>query len=270
MNLPTIPLASIHLFPVKSMRGHAIDTAVVEPRGLHGDRRWMLVDANARFITARQHPGLLKCSAELIRDGLVLFAPDGSVRDVGEPALSEPTIEVGIWKSSSPARVAEAAINDWLSRQIGIAVRLVHMAEDCLRSVSRDWSKPGDIVSFADGFPLLLIGSASLDHLNAKLTTPVSMANFRPNLVAKTDTPHVEDRWKRIAIGDVEFDVVKPCTRCVLTTIDPDSATPAASGEPLATLKTYRREALGVTFGQNLIARTFGRIDAGAPLRVLE
>lgn len=263
-------LSSIHVYPVKSMRGHAVAEAEAETRGLHGDRRWMLVDANARFVTARQHPRLLAFAAERIRNGLVLFAPDGSARDVGEPPLSAPTIEVGIWKSSSPARVAEASINDWLSQRLGIDVRLVHMAEDCLRGVSRDWSRPGDLVSFADGFPMLLIGSASLDQLNAKLPRPVSMANFRPNLVARTDAPHVEDGWKRIAIGAVEFDVVKPCTRCILTTIDPDSATPAADGEPLATLKTYRREAIGVTFGQNLIPRTLGRIEAGMPLRVLE
>ena len=245
-------------------------TAEVEARGLRGDRRWMLVDANARFVTARQHPRLLTFSAELIRDGLVLFGPDGSVRDVGEPPLTAPTIEVGIWKSSSPARVADDAINHWVSQQLGIDVRLVHMADDCIRDVSRDWSKPGDIVSFADGFPLLLIGSASLDLLNSKLSRPLSMANFRPNLVLKTATAHAEDRWKRIAIGDVEFDVVKPCTRCILTTIDPDSATPAADGEPLATLKTYRREAIGVTFGQNLVARGNGPIADGMPVRVVE
>lgn len=270
MHASPILLESIHLYPVKSMRGVATTCADVAPRGLHGDRRWMLVDAHARFVTARQHPRLLAWSAELIRDGLVLFAPDGSVRDVGEPPLSAPTIEVGIWKSSSPARVADEAINHWLSRQLGIDVRLVHMADDCLRSVSRAWSRPGDLVSFADGFPLLLIGTASLDLLNAKLTRPVSMANFRPNLVVRTATPHVEDNWKRIAVGDVAFDLVKPCTRCILTTIDPDSATPAADGEPLATLKTYRRETLGVTFGQNLIPRGLGTLVAGASLRVLE
>jgi uncharacterized protein YcbX len=263
-------LSSILLYPVKSMRGHAVATADVESRGLRGDRRWMLIDANARFITARQHPRLLQFSAELIRDGLVLFAPDGGVRDVGEPLRSAPTIDVGIWKSSSPARVADADINDWLSQRLGIDVRLVHMADDCVRSVSRDWSTSGDIVSFADGFPLLLIGTASLDQLNAKLPRPVSMANFRPNLVVNTATAHVEDGWKRIAIGDAEFDVVKPCTRCVLTTIDPDDATPAADGEPLATLKTYRREAIGVTFGQNLIPRSLGAIAADLPVRVLE
>lgn len=263
-------LSSILLYPVKSMRGHAVAAADVESRGLHGDRRWMLVDANARFVTARQHPRLLQFSAELIRDGLVLFAPDGSVRDVGEPLRSAQTIDVGIWKSSSPARVADAEINDWLSQRLGIDVRLVHMADDCVRSVAVEWSRPGDIVSFADGFPLLLIGSASLDGLNARLARPVTMANFRPSLVVQTAVPHVEDTWRRIAIGNAEFDVVKPCTRCVLTTIDPDDATPAADGEPLATLKTYRREAIGVTFGQNLIPRSLGAIAANLPVRVLE
>ena len=263
-------LSSIHLYPIKSMRGFAVQEAEVEVRGLHGDRRWMLIDANARFVTARQHPRLLKCAAELIRDGLVVFTPDGSRRDVGEPPISAATIEVGIWKSSSRARAADDAINAWLSLQLGIAVRLVHMADDCVRSVSRDWSKPGDIVSFADGFPLLLIGTASLDLLNSKLARPVSMANFRPNLVVQTAVPHIEDTWKRIRIGDTEFALTKPCTRCVLTTIDPDSATPATDGEPLKTLTSYRREAIGVTFGQNLLVRRTGIVRVDAPVEVLE
>jgi hypothetical protein len=263
-------LAAIHLYPVKSMRGLDLDAADVEARGLHGDRRWMLVDARSRFVTARQHPMLLRFAAERIRAGLVIFAPDGSVRDVAEPGESAPTLEVGIWKSSSPARVADAATNAWLSQQLGIEVRLVHMGDDCVRAVSAEWSEAGDMVSFADGFPLLLIGSASLDLLNSKLARPVSMANFRPNLVVETSTPHVEDQWRRIRIGDCEFALPKPCTRCVLTTIDPLSAMPAADGEPLATLKQYRREALGVTFGQNLLVRAPGRIEVGMPVELVE
>lgn len=263
-------LIAIHRYPVKSLRGQALATADVEARGLHRDRRWMLVDARGRFLTARQHPQLLKCSAELVQSGIVLFAPDGSARAVAEPPLSAPTIDVDIWKSSTTARVADAAANDWLSRHIDLAVRLVHMGDDCVRAVAPEWSQAGDIVSFADGFPLLLIGSASLDLLNSKLARPVSMANFRPNLVVQTADAHVEDGWKRIAIGAVEFDIVKPCTRCILTTIDPDSAIPAADGEPLTTLKTYRREAIGVTFGQNLVPRGTGSLATGMTVRVVE
>lgn len=263
-------LSAIHLYPIKSMRGLDVPEASVEARGLAGDRRWMLIDANARFITARKYPQLLKCAVEPIRDGLVVFAPDGSARSVGEPEVDTPVIEVGIWKSTSPARVADSTINAWLSQQLELDVRLVHMAEDCVRSVDAAWSGPDDIVSFADAFPLLLIGSASLDLLNSKLARPVSMANFRPNLVLRTDTPHIEDSWKRIRIGDTEFAVTKPCTRCVLTTIDPDTAVPATDGEPLATLKSYRREAIGITFGQNLLVRQTGTIRVGLPVEVVE
>ncbi|MBK6725719.1 MAG: MOSC N-terminal beta barrel domain-containing protein [Xanthomonadales bacterium] len=119
-------LASIHVYPVKSMRGLALNEARVETRGLQHDRRWMLVDGKNRFVTARQHPLLLHFAAESIRDGLVLFAPDGSARAVAEPPASAPTLAVGIWKSSSPARLADAATNEWLSHHLGFAVRLVH------------------------------------------------------------------------------------------------------------------------------------------------
>ena len=263
-------LVSAHLYPVKSLRGVEVTHATVEARGLRGDRRYMLIDAAARFVTARQHPRLLLITATFTTAGLRLELPDGDARDVAMPALTQPCIEVGIWRSHSPARVVDAAINAWLSRHLGIDVRLVHMADDCVRTVSREWSKPGDIVSFADGFPLLLIGTASLDLLNSKLAQPVTMANFRPNLVVQTDTAHVEDDWRRIRIGDCEFTVSKPCTRCVLTTIDPANALRAANGEPLTTLKTYRREAIGVTFGQNLLVRSTGEIATGMPVEVLE
>lgn len=267
-------LVSAHLYPVKSLRGVDVARATVEARGLRGDRRYMLIDAAARFVTARQHPRLLLVTATLVAAGLRLELPDGDARDVAVPALTQPCIDVGIWRSHSPARVVDDAINAWLSRHLGIEVRLVHMANDCVRTVSREWSSalptPGDIVSFADGFPLLLIGTASLDLLNSKLARPVTMANFRPNLVVQTDTAHVEDDWRRIRIGDCEFAVCKPCTRCVLTTIDPANALRAANGEPLTTLKTYRREAIGVTFGQNLLVRHIGDIATGMKVEVLE
>jgi uncharacterized protein YcbX len=263
-------LASIHVFPVKSFRGNDSMRAVVEARGLRDDRRWMLVDANARFVTARQLPRMLLFRAHAEPAGLSLVAPDGSTHTVARPAASEPLIQVAIWQSSSPARCADAETNAWISHHLGSMVRLVYMADDCVRSVSKAWAQPGDIVSFADGFPLLLIGTASLDGLNARLAQPVSMANFRPNLVVHTDTPHVEDRWRLIRIGDCTFSVSKPCTRCVLTTIDPERATPASDGEPLATLKTYRRESVGVTFGQNLLVRGTGELAPGMPVEVLE
>lgn len=263
-------LIALHVYPVKSMRGIDLPASTVEARGLAGDRRWMLIDASGNFVTARQVPQLLRFAAEPIRGGLILFAPDGSTHDVAEPAVTQPTREVSIWRERCTAREADAISSDWLSERLGQSVRLVHMGDDCIRPVSPEFATPGDVVGFADGFPLLLIGTASLDALNARLSNPVTMTNFRPNLVIATDTPHIEDQWRRIRIGDCEFDVVKPCSRCVLTTIDPDTAAPAPDGEPLATLKTYRRSPNGVTFGQNIIPRLTGVMATGMSVRVLE
>jgi uncharacterized protein len=253
------------IYPLKSTRGLELDSAEVQPRGLVDDRRWMVVDAQGRFVTARKIPAMVLIDAIVdVDDGaLTLSAPGHAYCRAAVPDAAEPRIDVEIWQSHAPARVADAEANAWVSRLLGGDYRLVHMADDCLRTVSKTWSRDGDTVSFADGFPLLLIGTASLDDLNRRLSRPVTMANFRPNLVVHTDEPFVEDRWKRIRIGAIEFDVCKPCTRCVLTTVDPISGVKDTDGEPLATLKTFRRFDIGVTFGQNLIPRGVGVLNAG-------
>ena len=143
------------------------------------------------------------------------------------------------------------------------------MDVDCLRAVDPDHSRPGDIVSFADGYPLLAISQAALDLLNSRLTRPVPMLRFRPNLVIAGTAPHAEDGWKRVRIGGVEFDVAKPCIRCVFTTVDFERGAFDPSGEPLRTLLTYRRTPKGVSFGQNLIPRGAGTLRVGDAFQVL-
>jgi uncharacterized protein len=259
------------IYPLKSARGLELDSAEVQPRGLVDDRRWMVIDAQGRFVTARKIPAMVLIDAIVdVDDGaLTLSAPGHALCRAGVPDAAQPRIDVEVWQSQAPARVADAAANAWISQLLGGDYRLVHMADDCLRTVSKAWSRDGDTVSFADGFPLLLIGTASLADLNRRLLRPVTMANFRPNLVVHTDEPFVEDRWKRIRIGAIEFDVCKPCTRCVLTTVDPISGVKDVDGEPLATLKTFRRFDIGVTFGQNLIPRGTGVLSAGEEVIVL-
>jgi uncharacterized protein YcbX len=138
-----------------------------------------------------------------------------------------------------------------------------------VRAINPEYSRVGDEVSFADGYPLLMISLAALDALNVRLTAPVTMQHFRPNLVVRGAVAHAEDNWKSIRIGDVPFDVVKPCTRCVFTTVDPQRGTFDPDGEPLRTLTGYRRTPIGVTFGQNLIPRGRGQIRLGDPVEVL-
>jgi uncharacterized protein YcbX len=263
-------LSALHLYPIKSCAPLMQRQAQVEPRGLAGDRRWMIVDEDDRFITGRQQPRLVLVSAEAMAAGLRLAAPGMPPCEVRVPPADAPRRRVSVWRSQVQAQEAEAAAQDWISRFLGQPCRLVYMDQTARRPVDPAYGRPGDEVSFADGFPLLLISQASLDGLNARLAQPVSMLRFRPNLVvAGPLAPHAEDGWKRVRVGAIEFDVVKPCTRCVFTTVIPERGVFDTSGEPLRTLRTYRRTAEGVNFGQNLIARGIGLLRLGDPVCLL-
>ncbi len=137
-------------------------------------------------------------------------------------------------------------------------------------STQAGYGKEDDRVAFADGFPLLLIGQASLDDLSHRVGRPLEMLRFRPNLVIEGSAAFAEDQWKRIRIGEVEFRLVKPCSRCILTTIDPQSGQRSDDREPLTTLKTYRQQGGDVLFGQNLVNDGVGRLEVGMPVTVLE
>lgn len=262
-------LSALYVYPVKSCAALAPASAQVEARGLAGDRRWLVVDAAGKFVTGRLYARMPLIRATPLAQGLRLEAPDMPPLEIAIPPADAPRRRVEVWRSPVDALPAEAAADAWFSRFLGAELSLVHMDEAAHRAVSPDYGRPGDEVSFADGYPLLLISAAALDALNARLAEPVDMRRFRPNLVVTGTAPHAEDHWKRIRIGDVEFDVVKPCTRCVFTTVDPQRGQRNADGEPLKTLTGYRRTAAGVTFGQNLIPRGRGTIALGDAVEVL-
>jgi len=262
-------LTEINIYPIKSTRRIALDESEVLPRGLPWDRRWMLVDAEGKFITARKYPSL----------AVVNTHPDGALLRVsvaGRPELVLPLqaenrdlTKVTIWRDQCDAVPAGSEADAWFSDYLGVECHLVRMTDDLVRDVDPDYGRPGDEVSFADGFPLLLISEASLNDLNTRLEQPVSMRRFRPNLVVDGDLPYAEDNWRRIRIGDVEFEGVKNCSRCIFTTIDPDTGTRHPGSEPLRTLSTYRRRPEGgVYFGQNLIPRSAGVVRVGDEVEV--
>ena len=261
-------LSNLYLHPIKSTAPLAVETAVVEPRGMRHDRRWMVVDAEGRFITGRELPQLTLVRAQPNAGGLLLQAPGMPLLQVPFPKTPA-TVPVSVWKSNVDARPADTAADEWLAEFLQRPARLVHMDAGVTRPMTDQHSLPGDEVSFADAFPLLLISHAALDGLNARLAKPVSMLQFRPNLVVDGVPAHAEDGWKRIRIGDVEFDVAKSCTRCVFTTVDPLRGERDPEGEPLRTLIGYRRGGGGVTFGQNLIPRSLGTLRIGDAVEVL-
>jgi uncharacterized protein YcbX len=264
-----VTLSGLHVFPVKSCAPLAYTEAEVEARGLVGDRRWLVVDAAGRFVTGRQKPRMTLIRAVPIAGGIRLSAPGVAPLTVAAPAGNPDRLVATIWKDRVDAAVCDHAADAWLSAFLGIPARLVYMDEFAVRPVSLTHGREGDRVSFADAYPLLLVSQAALDALNARLASPVPMARFRPNLVVAGADAHAEDAWRRIRIGDIAFDVVKPCVRCVFTTVDPELGAFDGGGEPLNTLKGYRRSGDGVTFGQNVIPRGTGILRVGDPVEVI-
>ncbi len=257
-------LSALYRYPLKSSAALSVDALEIEPRGPRHDRRWMVVDEDGRFLTARALPEMVRIRAEPVRatadgEGLRLSAPGMDPIVLPAPPSDAPRLAVTVWKDTVDAQTVGAAADAWLSDCLGRPVRLVRMDATARRAVDPAYAQPGDEVGFADGYPLLLISQAALDDLNARLAAigaaPVTMTHFRPNLVVDGVPAHAEDGWRRVRIGALEFDAVKPCTRCVFTTVDPALGRRRDDGQPLEILKSYRRTPAGITFGMNLIPR---------------
>ncbi|WP_420800831.1 MOSC domain-containing protein [Pseudomonas cavernae] len=264
-------LSALYRYPLKSGRGESLASARLDALGLQGDRRWMLVEAaTGRFLTQRLLPQMSQLSALWnAAGGLTLSAPGRTSLEV---ALPDPDAElrgVSVWRDTLRVPDAGDAAAAWLSDFLGRACRLVQVPDSRARQVDTGYAQPGDKVGFADGFPLLLIGQASLDDLSARVGRSLEILRFRPNLVVQGSAPYAEDEWQRIRIGTLEFDVAKGCSRCVLTTVDPQSGERSTDREPLTTLETYRERDGEVYFGQNLINRGTGSLALGMEVEVL-
>ncbi len=243
----------------------------VDALGVAGDRRWMVVDAQSgRFLTQRLLAQMNRITMAWQGSEQVLLSAPG-MADLSV-AVPEPTElrTVTIWRDSLAVPDAGEAAAAWLSQLLGRACRLVHVPAQLARQVDPGYAAEGDRVAFADGFPLLLIGQASLDDLSARVGRPLEMLRFRPNLVIAGSAPYSEDEWRRIRIGTLEFRVVKGCSRCIMTTLDPQTGERSADREPLTTLQNYRARDGEVYFGQNLIACAEGQLALGMPVEVLE
>ncbi|KPC80880.1 MOSC domain-containing protein [Streptomyces sp. NRRL S-4] len=268
-------LGAVYVHPVKSLAACAADGAVVEPWGLDGDRRWMLIDTGNRVVTQRQQPRLAQLSAELLPGGGVVLSAPGSPSLTVELPGPDRTVVAELHRSRVEVAVAAGAAHAWFGSHLGAEVRLVHLdAPAHRRPVDPEFGRPGETVSLADGFPLLLTTRASLDALNTWVAQgdnpeegPLPMDRFRPNVVVDGGAPWAEDSWRRIAIGEVAFRLVKPCGRCVVTAIDQRTA--ERGKEPLRTLARHRRDGKHLLFGQNMIPEGTGVIRTGDPVRVL-
>lgn len=264
-----ICLSSIYIFPVKSMKGHSLNSARVEKMGLENDRRLMMVDQHNKFLTQRDHPRIALITPYVNTDGLTLSAPGMKKITVPLSSTGE-RLSVEIWNSKDVNSIDQGEeVFNWLSEFLKIPARLVQLDPAFQRKIDQVYAlHDDDQVSFADGYPLLITSQASLDDLNSKLINPVPMDRFRPNIVVDGCDPFQEDTWRRIRIGKAEFSLVKPCARCNVPGIDQETA--LSSKEPIKTLSTYRKFNNKVMFGVNIIPITTGVISVGDKVEIVE
>lgn len=271
-------VAALFLYPLKSARGMRRDSVALDRFGVRHDRRWMLIDPLAgQPITQREIPKLSRLEARRSPTGLELRWLDpppageesleAETLRVTEPARDAFRLPVTIWGDTVHLPVADDPANEWITAALGREARLAFMPDDVERPVNPRYAEAGDRTSLTDGYPLHLVGSGSMQDLNARLEEPIGVERFRPNLLIDGPAAYDEDDWDEIRVGRCRLRVVKPCPRCTVTTVDPASGERGA--EPLRTLSTYRKREGGVMFGQNALHRGEGTIRVGDPVEVL-
>lgn len=255
-----LQLSQINIYPVKSLDGFSPQTAKVEQRGLQYDRRWMVVDENGVFMTQRNFRKMPLLKAIIKNENLEIFVKNDENNKVSIPILLEnEPMEVEVWQDKLVARKTSTDVTDFLSDFLGKKCHLVKMPDVAIRRVDEDYNRGEDYVSFADGFPFLIIGEASINDLNSKLEKPlnpenqplIGMRRFRPNFVFSGGQPYEEESWQNFTIGNVRFYGAKPCGRCIMITLDPDSG--LREPEPLEVLASYRSSGKKIKFGQNVL-----------------
>lgn len=270
METPSLRLSEIRIYPVKSLAGIQLQEAQLTERGLRWDRRWMLLDENGQFMTQRQIAAMALLKVSLQAEHLEV---QHAVKDLPvlkiplQPDPSAEQVQAPIWEDSSKALLVSREADEWFSQALGQSCRLVFMPDDGERITIGKTSGMTQKVSFADEYPLLMIGQSSLDELNRRLKEPVPMDRFRPNLVFSGGVPFEEDGWHAFSIGKTSFRAEKPCARCVVTTIDQQTGR-KLSKEPLATLAGFRKWNQKILFGQNVMFEKEGILKVGDFIKI--
>ncbi|MDN3547916.1 MOSC domain-containing protein [Mucilaginibacter aquaedulcis] len=262
-----LTVSSLYIYPIKSLGGIALNNAVVTDRGLKHDRRWMLVDEQNNFLTQREHPQMALFKVQVEIDGLLVSHPTNGSVIVPFKHNNQIKQEIAIWEDTCTGVFVSSELDTWFSKAMSLKCRLIHMPEETHREVDQRYAQPGMITSFSDAYPFLLIGQGSLNDLNSRLPESLPMDRFRPNIVFTGGHPFEEDLMNHIKIAGIDFYGAKLCARCVLTTINQQTAVKAK--EPLKTLASYRLKDKKIMFGQNLVHKGSGVISIGDTLNVL-
>lgn len=263
-------LQDIYIYPIKSLGGFRVDYANLEEKGFQYDRRWMLVDKEGKFLTQRKHSKMALFQVEISGQELIVTRKDQPENKIYIPMkpTTEVVMPVQVWDDEVLGQLVDIGVSEWFSKELKIECDLVLFPEYAIRKLKPQYAVNNESVSYADGMPYLLIGQSSLDDLNTKLENEIGMERFRPNLVISGAAAFEEDNWEKIKIGDSEFKISKPCARCVMTTIDQQTA--QKGQEPLKTLATYRLENKKILFGQNLIHLKGAKVQVGDNVEIIK
>ena len=264
--MSNLTISQLAIYPVKSMRQILLNEAEIDMGGLKNDRRWMVVDTQGRMITQRQQSRLCLIQPELFEGELCLHANGMSDLKISIPDNSN-VLSVSIWSDTCDAYYAGVEAQQWLTKFLGVECCLVYFPGDEVRIVDQSYAQADDQTAFSDGFPVLLLSQSSLDDLNRRMESPVPMARFRPNIVISGCAPYAEDGWQLLKVGDFTLRIVKPCSRCVIPSIDIANA--ERTGEPTKTLSSYRRHDNKILFGQNAVLDGQGVIATGVHVEIL-
>jgi len=256
-----LTLSEIWIYPIKSLGGIRLSKARVMKKGLQYDRRWMLTDENGGFLTQRVYPRMALFKQSIDDTHVTVRYKEHALQLPLNPVYDPSPMTVTIWDDTATAHEVNPEVSAWFSTHLEMACKLVYFPEENPRQIDLKYSPEGNHVSLADAYPLLLIGQSSLDDLNQRLGEPLPMNRFRPNLVFTGGAPYEEDTWRDFVVGTTRFVGVKPCARCVLTTVNQDTA--EKGQEPLRTLATYRRDGNKILFGQNVLTVDLATISVG-------
>ncbi|XXQ67625.1 MOSC domain-containing protein [Neisseriaceae bacterium B1] len=255
-------ISSLHIYPVKSLGGAMLETASVTPQGLLGDRVWLIATPEGEMVTARKFGHLLLWQTEYnaLSGSLNIVFDDGGCLKT-ERDLFRQRADVQVWKDKFCAWHGDGAANEMLSQKLGFSVRLYYLGDESARRLP-EHNIP---LTFADGAPFLLTNMASLDDLNIALGANLEMARFRANVVVSGCQPYEEETWQRVQMGEVVFDILKPCVRCVMPTIDLRTGEKDVAQQPLQYLAQHRE----TIFGMNVVALNQGQLRVGDEVKVL-
>ncbi|MEP6845621.1 MAG: MOSC N-terminal beta barrel domain-containing protein [Panacibacter sp.] len=264
-----LTISELYIYPVKSLGGIAVKEASLTDRGFAYDRRWMLVDTTGNFISQREINEMSLLKVSLTETNLVIehLQKPGNLLTIPLNHATGEEILVRIWDDVCKAVYVSQEADQWCSEMLSHQCRLVYMPDDTHRLVDEQYAQNNEVTGFSDGYPLLIIGQASLDDLNKRLAEQLPMNRFRPNIVFTGGVPFEEDGMKSFDINGITFYGVKPCARCVITTID--QSTGEKGKEPLKTLSTYRSSNNNVYFGQNLLFKGKGFLKIGDKISLL-